>query len=157
MPFSNLVPRQWICVASSRRKMFGYWSKRDRTTSFIQRDLLTSKIGACITLSATLAFAVSTAFAAVPTDISGVALGSTLEEAKSAIMKANQAYTISPNHWCRGLSGNYPVFGAQTQGYRHPTKASNSVKAMPDNRRPSFATLTCSATRATSNTFWVSE
>ncbi|WP_434601760.1 hypothetical protein J3P89_05065 [Pseudomonas sp. Z1-14] len=55
-----------------------------------------SKIGACITLSATLAFAVSTAFAAVPTDISGVALGSTLEEAKDAIMKANQAYTISP-------------------------------------------------------------
>lgn len=34
----------------------------------------------------------------------------------------------------------------------HPTKASSSLDTERGNRRPSFVTLTCKATRATSNT-----
>ncbi len=39
----------------------------------------------------------------------------------------------------------------------HPIKASNSLNSERGSRRPSFATLTCKATRATSKTSLVSE
>ncbi len=44
-----------------------------------------------------------------------------------------------------------------TNHFPHPTKASSSLDAERGSRRPSFATLTCKATRATSSTSFASE
>ena len=47
--------------------------------------------------------------------------------------------------------------GVRPSGGAYPTKASSAFDAERGNRRPSLATLTCKATRATSNTSLASE
>lgn len=50
----------------------------------------------CASVFAALSLAASSAWALPPTDISGVALGTSLDEAKSGIMSANNDFVLSP-------------------------------------------------------------